>query len=61
MYRWYSVHVQPTLFDRWSVVYAWGSLRNNFQQQRAVNCKSEEEANRLANQIVTRKEKRGYE
>jgi predicted DNA-binding WGR domain protein len=60
MYRWYSVYVQPTLFDRWSVVCAWGSLRSNFQQQRAVPCESEEAASRLAAQIVARKEKRGY-
>jgi predicted DNA-binding WGR domain protein len=32
MYRWYSIHVQPTLFDRWSVVCSWDSLRSNFQQ-----------------------------
>jgi len=60
MYRWYSIHVQPTLFDRWAVVCAWGSLRSNFQQQRAVHCESNEAAGQLAAQIVNRKEKRGY-
>jgi len=60
MYRWYSIHVQPPLFDRWAVVCAWGSLRSNFQQQRAVPCESNEAAGQLAAQIVDRKEKRGY-
>jgi predicted DNA-binding WGR domain protein len=60
MYRWYSIRVQPTLFDRWAVVCAWGSLRSNFQQQRAVPCESNEAAGQLAAQIVNRKEKRGY-
>ena len=60
MFRWYSIHVQPTLFDRWAVVCAWGSLRSNFQQQRAVPCESNEAAGQLAAQIVNRKEKRGY-
>ena len=60
LYHWYSVYVQPTFFDRWSVVYAWGSLRSNFQQQRAVPCESNEAAGQLAAQIVNRKEKRGY-
>jgi predicted DNA-binding WGR domain protein len=60
MHRWYSVHVQPTLFDHWSVVCAWGSLRCNFQQQRAIPCEGEEDADTLAAQIATRKEKRGY-
>ena len=60
MYRWYSVHVQSTLLDHWSVVCAWGSLRSNFQRQRAIPCENEEDAKRLVYQIVTQKEKRGY-
>ena len=60
MHRWYSVHVQPTLFDRWAVVCAWGSLRSNFQQQRAIICESEEDARQLAAQILTCKQKHGY-
>jgi predicted DNA-binding WGR domain protein len=60
MYRWYSIRVQPTFLDCWSVVCSWGSLRSNFQQQRAVPCENNEAAGQLAAQIVDRKEKRGY-
>jgi len=60
MYRWYSVHVQPTLLDHWSVVCAWGSLRSNFQRQRAIPCNSEVDANQEAQQIIDRKLRRGY-
>jgi len=60
MYRWYSIRVQPTLFDRWSVVCSWGSLRSNFQQQRALPCESEMDASRIAQQVVARKLRRGY-
>jgi predicted DNA-binding WGR domain protein len=60
IYRWYSIRVQPTLFDRWSVVCSWGGLRSNFQQQRAIPCESEDAAGRLALQIVVGKQKRGY-
>jgi len=60
MYRWYSIRVQPTLFDRWSVVCSWGSLRSNFQQQRALPCENVMDANRVAQQVVDRKLRRGY-
>ena len=60
MHRWYSVHVQTTLFDHWTVVCAWGSLRSNFQQQRALPCESLIDANRIAQQVVARKLRRGY-
>ena len=60
MHRWYSVHVQSTLLDHWSVVCAWGSLRSNFQRQRAIPCESEMDANRIAQQIIDRKLRRGY-
>jgi len=60
MYRWYSLRVQPTLFDRWSVVCSWGSLRSNFQQQRALPCENVMDANRIVQQIVDRKLRRGY-
>ena len=60
MHRWYSVHVQPTLFDHWTVVCAWGSTRRNFSQQRAISCNSEVNANQKAQQIVDRKLRRGY-
>ena len=54
------MHVQPTLFDRWSVVCAWGSTRNNFSQQREISCESEEGAGILAAKIIAQKEMRGY-
>ena len=60
MYRWYSVDIYPTLFEPWTVVCAWGSLRNNFQRRRAIPCENEEAARRLAAEIIARKEKRGY-
>jgi predicted DNA-binding WGR domain protein len=60
MHRWYSVHVQSTLLDNWSVVCTWGSLRSNFQRQRAIPCNSEVDANQKAQQIVDRKLRRGY-
>jgi len=59
--RWYTVHVQPTLFERWAVICAWGSLRSNFCQERAIPCENEEAALDLAAKVVARKERRGYE
>ena len=60
LYRWYSVHVQPTLLDPWAVVCAWGSLKSDYRRQRAIPCESQEDAERLALQIIARKQKRGY-
>ena len=45
MYRWYSIRVQPTLINRWSVVCSWGSLQSNFQRQKAISCDSQRDAN----------------
>ena len=59
-YRWYSVRVESTLLDPWAVVCAWGSLKSNYRQQRAIPCESKEDAERLALQIIARKQKRGY-
>jgi predicted DNA-binding WGR domain protein len=61
MYRSYPVHAQPTLFDSWEVICAWGSLRTNFHQQRAVPCENRDAAECLALKIVARRERQGYE
>ena len=60
MYRWYSVHVQLTLFDPWTVICAWGSLHTDFSQQRAIPCGNQKQAELLASQIVDRKLRCGY-
>ncbi len=60
LFRWYSVHVQSTLLDPWSVVCAWGSLITNYRKERIIHCENQDEAKRMALQIITRKQKRGY-
>lgn len=60
LYRWYSVHVQPTLLEPWTVVCAWGSLISDYRRQRAIPCESKEDADWLALQIIARKQKRGH-
>jgi predicted DNA-binding WGR domain protein len=60
MYRWYSVGIQATLVDGIAVIYGWGSLKSSFQQWRAVNVKSMEEAEKYIERLVAKKIKSGY-
>jgi len=60
MNRWYSVHVQSTLFDQWAVVCAWGSRRIDSARQRAIPAKNQAQAYQMAEKIVERKIRRGY-
>lgn len=60
MDRWYSVFVQPTLLDSVAVVCAWGNRRTNYLRMRVLPAESLEEATKLADDIVTRKIRRGY-
>ena len=60
MNRWYSVSVQPTLLDPWAVICAWGSRRTSYMRLRVLPAESSEAATLLADNIVTRKVRRGY-
>jgi predicted DNA-binding WGR domain protein len=60
MDRWYAVNVQPTLFDRYSVVCLWGSRRTGYQREKVISADTLEQAQELALKIVRRKMERGY-
>jgi len=60
MDRWYSIGCQPTLFDRWAVVCAWGSRRSNYVRQRAIPVENMAQAQQIAEKIVARKIRKGY-
>ena len=59
--RWYMVSVQSTLFHSCAVVVAWGRRDNDFQQWRVIPVASMVQANQVAEKIVERKIKRGYQ
>ena len=59
--RWYLVSVQATLFHSCAVVVAWGRRDNDFQQWRVIPVASMVQANQVAEKIVERKIKRGYQ
>jgi len=61
MNRWYLVMVQATLFHPCAVVVAWGRRGNDFQQWRVIPIDSLDQARQLADKIISRKIKRGYE
>jgi len=61
MDRWYAVIVQPTLFDRYAVVCLWGSRKTGYQRKKAISVTSLEQAQCLADKIVSRKIRRGYQ
>ena len=60
MHRWYAVGIQSPLVEELAVVYGWGSLNSAFQQWRRIAVSSQEEAERLLNQMVKTRLKRGY-
>ena len=60
MYRWYSLSVQPTLFDSCAVIRAWGRMRTLYQRMRIIPAASQEQAMAIAEEIVVRKFRRGY-
>ncbi|MFH1909515.1 MAG: WGR domain-containing protein [Chloroflexota bacterium] len=47
MYRWYSLSVQPTLFDSCAVICAWGRIRTSYQRIRILPADSVEEAEKI--------------
>jgi len=61
MNRWYLVMVQATLFHPCAVIIAWGRRDNDFQQWRVIPVETRDQAQELADRIVTRKIKRGYQ
>lgn len=58
--RWYSIDVQPTLFEPFSVICAWGSRQTNWFQMRIISANNADEAVNLARRIEKQKLKRGY-
>lgn len=59
-WRWYAVHVQPTLLEPAAVVCEWGSLCTAYRRMRSYPCAGQAEAEALAERIVRRKLRRGY-
>ena len=60
IYRWYSIGIQSTLVDGLAVIYGWGSLKSPFQQWRTIPAGSQEEAERIMNEIMQVRLKKGY-
>ena len=60
MDRWYFVGVQPTLFEPWTVICAWGNRRTRYARMRSLPVESLEAAEEIADVIVARKVRRGY-
>lgn len=60
MHRWYAVGIQSTLLEGIAVIYGWGSLHSAFQQWRRNAVGSQEEAEKLCQQMVETRLKRGY-
>ena len=60
MNRWYFVDVQPTLFDTWTIVVAWGRRDSDFQHWRSVSMESDDQAYQVATKIIEKKLRKGY-
>ena len=60
MARWYVVGVQPTLFDKISVVCGWGRIGTAYERWRVLPVGSQEQADEMATRIVEKKTRRGY-
>ena len=60
MYRWYSLSVQPTLFDSRAVICAWGKMRTSYQRMRILPADSVEEAEKIFGRLTTKRLRRGY-
>jgi len=60
MDRWYFVGIQPTLFEPWAVVCAWGNRRTRYARMRSLPADSLEAAGKVADAIVAKKVRRGY-
>lgn len=59
--RWYLVSIQATLFYPFAVVIAWRRRDNDFQQWRALPVETLGQAQEIANRIVKKKLRRGYQ
>lgn len=60
MHRFYEVHVQSTLLDSHAVVCTWGSIKNQYHRVRMIQALSREEAEKIADQVIDQKTKKGY-
>ena len=58
-YRFYHVHIAPTLFGEWSVIREWGRIGCP-GTVRHKSAHSEQEAQDIADQIAAAKIRRGY-
>lgn len=58
--RWYSIAVEPTLFDALCVVLRWGSRRTRYARVRVLVVESQAQAEEIANAITAKKKRRGY-
>jgi len=60
MDRWYAVLVQPTLFDEVAVICGWGRRGTDQARWRILPVENQQEADELAERIVSGKIQRGY-
>ena len=60
MSRFYEVHVQSTLLDSHAVVCTWGSIKNGYHRVRMIKTQSIDEAEKIAQQIIRQKTRKGY-
>lgn len=58
-YRFYSIHVEPTLFGEWSVINEWGRIGQS-GQTKIKTFANKNRAIRAGQKQIVRKEKRGY-
>ncbi len=60
MNRWYLVTIQPTLFDAYTVICAWGNRNTGYQRMQFIQVATPELGQTLAEKLVRRKMRRGY-
>lgn len=61
IHRWYTVIVQPTLFLEHAVVCGWGRRGSAYARWKIIPTENQDQAKKMAQEIVTKKIKRGYE
>lgn len=59
-FRWYSLHVQPTLFGGVDLIRRWGRLGSSGGSERIDHFADEESATRHIKRIVRRRERHDY-
>lgn len=61
MYRFYCVHITPTLFGSWVLIRQWGRIGSPHGFKKEVWFESKEEAVIVRKKILQKKMRRGYQ